>query len=34
MTTTTPTQSRRTHTMTEDEDVVIAGCSQLAAPFG
>jgi hypothetical protein len=33
-TATTPTQSRQTHAIMEDEDIVIAGCSQLAAPFG
>jgi hypothetical protein len=33
MTTMTPTQSCWTHAMMEDKDIVIAGCSQLAAPF-
>jgi hypothetical protein len=30
----TPTQSRQTHAMMEDKDIIIAGCSQLAVPFG
>jgi hypothetical protein len=29
----TPTQSRQTHAMMEDKDIVIASCSQLATLF-